>query len=147
MKHQIRSHLLVTLQLLGVAGSCFPIGLINRGPLASLVFCALGGALGVYTLLHNKIGNFSIYPEIRTEAVLVTSGPYRYVRHPMYVALCVMMFGIALYNGHWLNFVCCLLVVAVVLLKASIEEQYLLQEFAAYRDYAKTTSRFIPGTY
>jgi len=147
MKRELRSHILVVLQLLGVTASCFPVGMVNRGVMASLILCVLGGAIGIYTLLHNKIGNFSIYPEIRPQAVLITTGPYRYVRHPMYVALCSMMLGIALYNGHWINFLGCMLVTVVVLTKASIEEQHLVREFANYRHYADSTSRFIPKIY
>jgi len=147
MQRQLRSHILVALQLIGVAISCYPVGMENRGFVTALVLCVLGGALGVYTLLHNKIGNFSVYPEPRVQAILVTSGPYRYVRHPMYVALCTMMFGIALYNGHWMNFLGGVLVTFVVLTKAGIEEQHLVRKFANYRNYADSTSRFIPKIY
>ncbi len=147
MKRELRSHILVTLQLLGVAISCFPVGMVNRGSHAWLILCILGGGFGIYTLLHNKIGNFSVYPELRPQATLITSGPYRFVRHPMYVALTVMMLGIALYNGHWLNVLGCLLVMVVVFAKARIEEQHLLREFANYSNYADNTSRFIPKIY
>ena len=117
---------------------------MNLGSWAWLLPAAAGIALGVTTLCFNRIGNFSIYPRPRSGARLVTEGPYRWIRHPMYSALMLMMIGIAGYNGHWSNAAGAVLVAAVVVIKATIEERMMLDAFAGYAGYRARTRRFIP---
>jgi protein-S-isoprenylcysteine O-methyltransferase Ste14 len=112
-----------------------------------LMLCLLGAVLGVLTLGFNKIGNFSVYPEIKPQADLITIGPYRYIRHPMYTSLIVMMCGIALYNFHWINAVGLMLVVVAVISKANVEEKLLLMRFPGYTNYQRISRRFVPYLY
>jgi hypothetical protein len=88
---------------------------VNRGLALALALCALGAASGLYALAHNRLGILGIYPELPPDAELITSGPYRWVRHPMYTSLMLMMFGIALYNLHIINLLGVVLVASVVL--------------------------------
>ena len=140
--HHPLSHLLVGTQFSGIALACF-----TTAPQTSwlwLIFCAAGIVLGVTTLFFNRPGNFSVYPEVKDRARLITHGPYRYVRHPMYVALVVMMIGIACYNSEWHNAIGLLLVTTAVVFKARREEQLLPQVFPEYPRYAATTGMFLP---
>lgn len=141
------AHGLVAAQLLGVFLAVFPWQAppLGRWP---LLVCVLGGAIGVWVLLHNRIGNFSVYPEPKTGAVLVVTGPYRYVRHPMYAALVVMMAGVALYHGHGLGVLGLALVVAALVGKILAEERYLAARFPGYAPYrAQTPWRILPGVF
>jgi protein-S-isoprenylcysteine O-methyltransferase Ste14 len=116
---------------------------VNAGSVFGLVPVVVGTAFGLYTLLHNRIGNFGVYPELKDHAKLVTTGPYAWARHPMYVALVTMMMGITIYNGHWLNLVGAVLVSAAVAGKALREEGYLQQRFGdQYTAYAARTRAF-----
>ena len=135
------------MQFSGIALSCYPVGLQNLGSKFYLIICVIGAALGILTLCYNKIGNFSVYPEIKQQAKLITTGPYRKIRHPMYVALIIMMIGIALYNYHWVNAVGCTMVLCAVINKANIEERLLLIRFTDYSAYQRNTKRFIPFIY
>ncbi len=144
MKPGSLSHIQVAAQLAGVLLACYPVGLVNRGAPWWLALCLPGALFGLWALWHNRIGNFSVYPEPRDNAHLVTSGPYRLVRHPMYSALVLMMLGIAGYNGHILNLVGLVLVVVAVTTKAVREERYLQARFSGYADYARATPRFLP---
>lgn len=54
--HRVISHLLVLLQVGGVALSVWPVGMGNRGSVPALVPCALGAASGLDALVHNRIG-------------------------------------------------------------------------------------------
>ncbi|MCB1806484.1 MAG: isoprenylcysteine carboxylmethyltransferase family protein [Candidatus Competibacteraceae bacterium] len=146
-RHPLLSHLLVLCQFCGLVLACWPVGLLNRGSPWMLLLCAGGTVLGLYTLWHNPVGNFSVYPEIKPQARLITSGPYRYIRHPMYSALMLMLLGIALYNGHWLNALGLGLVVVAVFNKARIEERLLPALFPDYAAYSARTKRFVPGLY
>ena len=109
-----------------------------------LLLCVAGALLGVIVLFYNRPGNFSIYPEICEGATLITEGPYRWTRHPMYTALIIMMIGVSGYNGRWINQVAALTLIAIVVTKALREEQLLPRIFPEYPDYANTTKRFIP---
>lgn len=131
--------MLVIMQLSGVAMCCFPVGLKNMGSLYGLILCVLGAAFGITTLCYNKIGNFSVYPEPKPQAILITSGPYQYIRHPMYVSLVIMMIGIALYNFHWLNGLGLIIVTLAVIYKTTIEEKLLELHFSNYSKYQQKT--------
>jgi len=144
MKPNWLSHLQVAGQLAGLALCCYPVGLVNRGAAAWLLLCLAGSAFGLWALFHNKVGNFGIYPEPKANASLITSGPYRLVRHPMYSALLVMMSGIVGYNGHILNLLGLVLVAGAVVSKALREEALLSHRFPEYARYAHDTPRFFP---
>jgi len=139
-----RSHLLVAIQLAGVLGCIYPFDPGAHGPVYLLVMSVAGMALGATTLWHNRIGNFGIYPEPRPRTTLVTSGPYRLVRHPMYAALLLVTAGAALYNRGLLNFIALALVTAAVVAKARLEERYLGRRFPEYAAYRARTRRFVP---
>lgn len=138
------SHLLVLLQALFLAACCYPVGMRNTGPAWFLALCLAGGLLGLTVLYFNRPRNFAVYPEVRVDAQLITDGPYRFVRHPMYTALMLMMIGIAGYNGHWLNAGAAAGLVAVVTIKALREERLLAGAFDGYADYARPLKRFLP---
>ena len=145
--HPVSSHVLVASQLAGVVGCCVPYPDPARGPVLALALCVAGAGLGLAALWHNRPGNFSVYPEPRRGARLVTSGPYSLVRHPMYAALVSMTAGIALYNAGATNAVAFGLVAVVVAIKARREERHLLARFAEYEGYAARTRRFVPLLY
>jgi protein-S-isoprenylcysteine O-methyltransferase Ste14 len=144
MPHHPLSHLLVLLQVGGVGLSAWPVGLVNRGSVLALSLCALGAVGGLYAVRHNRIGLTGIYPEPPPDGQLITSGPYRKVRHPMYSSLLLMMTGIALYNLHSVNFLGLVMVVIAVLGKVLIEERLLRARFPEYAEYAARTPRFLP---
>jgi len=144
-KFSLKSHGLVTVQLGGVALGCWPVGWVNQGHIAWLLLVIFGTICGLITLAYNKVGNFRIYPEPKQNSKLITNGPYRFVRHPMYSSLILMMLGIAGYNGYWLNILGVVCVLLAVMAKAKMEEDYLTQMFSDYAEYAAKTPRFIPG--
>jgi hypothetical protein len=88
------SSLLVTLQfglLLLQVTLAVPKVLQGAFSRDSWVTAAVSLALTAWTLRHNKLGNFNIRPIPKACGSLVTTGPYRWVRHPMYTSLSVIV--------------------------------------------------------
>jgi protein-S-isoprenylcysteine O-methyltransferase Ste14 len=77
---------------------------------------------------------------------VITSGPYRWVRHPSYTAGMMMFIGIGLALGSWVSFV--LLTVATIATysyRVAVEERVLLETIGEpYASYLKQRKRFIP---
>jgi protein-S-isoprenylcysteine O-methyltransferase Ste14 len=141
------SHILVALQFASIVIIAWPFFSQTEGRLQWLAISALGVLAGLYTLAHNKLGNFGIYPEPIPDACLVTTGPYRWVRHPMYASLLLFMAGIALYRHAPPNYLGLLLLGVAVWGKMHREETHLHTKFADYSAYVKRTHRLFPGIY
>ncbi|MBS1186388.1 MAG: Isoprenylcysteine carboxyl methyltransferase [Burkholderiaceae bacterium] len=144
MKTGIPGRLLVATQfaLIGLI-------LVNWQPAYSLswpgmVALAAGAALGIWTLFFNRIGNFNIRPEPKPGSHLITNGPYRTVRHPMYTAVLLLCAAPALSVGTLYQAACWLLLLAVLWKKSSVEEDLLRQQYPDYAAYAATAGRFLP---
>jgi protein-S-isoprenylcysteine O-methyltransferase Ste14 len=139
----MRSQTYVVAQFACLAALLFPDG---GWPSAAITLpFALGAlAIGVWSLTANRPGNFNIRPDPKDGGRLVCHGPYRHVRHPMYLA--VLLFGTGLAGGYgdlwrW----CVLATLAVVLhFKAAHEERALAARFPDYAAYARRTPALIP---
>jgi protein-S-isoprenylcysteine O-methyltransferase Ste14 len=137
----------VILQFTAIAIIAWPFATLDLERIQWLSISAVGLLIGLYTLAHNKLGNFDIYPEPLPDACLVTSGPYRWIRHPMYTSLLVMMLGVALFHNTWANYLGLLLLLIAVYGKIRREESHLHVRFEDYSDYVKRTHRLIPKVY
>lgn len=113
--------------------------------LPALALLACAGALALWALAHNRPGNFNIRPEPKASGRLVTSGPYRYVRNPMYSALLLFAAAAVLVYGDAWKIVCWLALALVLLAKAVLEERALRAHYPGYAEYAQRVRRFIPG--
>lgn len=107
------------------------------------------GAAGllVFWRSHVDLGaNWSSALEVREEHRLITTGAYRYVRHPMYAAMWLQAAGQALMIENWVGGA--LVVPAIALLyflRVPKEERMMAVEFGeAWRAYAARTGRVIP---
>jgi protein-S-isoprenylcysteine O-methyltransferase Ste14 len=115
--------------------------------LPALVLLGCAVVLGLWTLFHNRPGNFNIRPEPKASGRLVTSGPYQYMRNPMYSALLLFAAAeVVAYDDIW-KIACWLALALVLLAKAILEERSLHAHFPGYAAYAKRVRRFIPGVY
>lgn len=74
---------------------------------------------------------------------VVTRGPYRYLRHPVYTGDLLLFIGLELALNSWL--VVAAIPLAVIMIKqASAEEVLLSETFPQYKAYCERTKRFIP---
>jgi protein-S-isoprenylcysteine O-methyltransferase Ste14 len=77
---------------------------------------------------------------------VATSGPYRYVRHPMYVAIILLVPAMALVLGSWWALIPAGFVGPLFVVRSALEDRMLLDELAGYREYAsRVRYRLVPG--
>jgi len=103
----------------------------------------LGLALAVWARLY--LGrNWGTPMSEKVDPELVTAGPYRRVRHPIYSGLILAMIGTALAIGiYWL--IACVLVAAYFVYSATVEERNMTRLFpATYPAYKRSTKMLIP---
>jgi protein-S-isoprenylcysteine O-methyltransferase Ste14 len=124
--------------------------LVGHGPTPSLVaslICASGLAITVWArvvLGRNWSGSITY----KQDHELVERGPYRWVRHPIYTGLLLMVAGTAVARGTADAFAAIVLFVAVHLWKLRQEEALMTRHFPeAYPDYRARTKALIPFLY
>ena len=76
---------------------------------------------------------------------LVTTGPYRWVRHPFYVAFALAVLANSLVTANWFLFVTGSVVFVLLVVRTRKEEDRLIERFGdEYRAYMSRTGRFFP---
>ena len=105
-------------------------------------------ALGAWAvILMMRKSKFRVDPQPAQNAHLLDTGPYRYIRNPMYSAI-ILGFGAILADSFsLLRLVMYILVIAVHLAKISVEEKLLQELFKDYAAYKSRTKRLIPFIY
>jgi len=111
----------------------------------------LGMSLGIACIpmlvwVQRTLGNhWSTYLKLRENHELVTTGPYKRIRHPMYVVLFFFITAIALATASVLITMLNTLLIIVFYARIGKEELMMIQEFGnQYREYIRHTGRFIP---
>ena len=135
--------ILVFLQFTLIAAMLFFSQSIVHSPLGISIFI-LGLLLGLWALNHNKRGNFNIQPKIKEGCKLITSGAYKYIRHPMYSSVTLMMLGVLLSTPVLIEWILYLSLLMVLFLKAKREERLWCGHDLQYLQYKKRTKLFIP---
>ena len=104
----------------------------------------IAGALLIWTL--RSLGkNLTDTVVTRREHTLVTSGPYRWVRHPFYVSLALCVAANSLATANWFILASGALLFILIVIRTRKEEELLLARFGdAYRRYMERTGRFLP---
>jgi protein-S-isoprenylcysteine O-methyltransferase Ste14 len=112
-------------------------------------WAGVGGAAASAILLFFSL--FSLGTNLTDTVVtrashsLITSGPYRWVRHPFYAAFALGLASNAVVTANWFLAITGLCAVALVIARTKIEEQKLTERFGdEYLQYMRRTPRFIP---
>ena len=74
----------------------------------------------------------------------VNTGAYRFVRHPIYTGVLTIVVGLVVPSGSAVTLAIGLATIAFFNVKARWEEDRLAETYPDYRDYARTTPRFVP---
>ena len=91
---------------------------------------------------------FSTEVTIQENHVLITNGPFRYVRHPRYAGIILLFLGISFVFRSWPSVILTALFLLVILFRITDEEALLATEFRDdWKHYKKATRRLIPYIY
>lgn len=147
----------IALQALGFVAVSGPVhaagGLSMDGWAAprtlGVALCTAGAALLFQWAARTMGRNWSLVARVREDHQLVTTGPFAWVRHPIYAAMALFLVGWALTAGREYYLIVALpIFVAGTIIRTSREEALLRGQFGAQYDaYAARVKRFVPGLF
>jgi len=142
MKHPFISFSLVSLQfgLIALLLLMLPLSL-NSFVLAVEIISIL---LGLWALQAMHIGHFNIVPDPMPDIALVSSGPYQFIRHPMYLSILLFFLPLVIIDFSWLGLSLYGALFITLFIKLSYEESLLIEKLPHYKIYQERTKRLIP---
>jgi protein-S-isoprenylcysteine O-methyltransferase Ste14 len=119
-------------------------------PLWLQVVGGLGIAFGFYAFHVVMMTNTFAAPVVKIQSErkhqVISTGPYAYVRHPMYAGAVLMILGTPLLLGSWYGLIVAAVLLALLALRAVKEENTLKAELEGYDAYAaRVQYRLVPG--
>jgi protein-S-isoprenylcysteine O-methyltransferase Ste14 len=130
-----------SLALIGLSGPLLPRSTFL------LIVELMGITLGAWAVVAMRIGNFNITPDPFKWTKLVADGPYRLIRHPMYLALLLTTLPLIINHLTIFRLVLWLILLIGLLLKLNYEEGLLTGQLEGYREYSSDTWKLIPFIY
>ncbi len=130
------------LMLVAVLGLVYARGLFSREPI-TIAVQILAACLMIWARV--TFGRRSFHLEANpTQGGLVTVGPYRYIRHPIYASILYFVSAAVLANWSTANFLLLIVLFSGVAVRIYCEEKLVLEVYSDYAEYAKRTKRIIP---
>jgi protein-S-isoprenylcysteine O-methyltransferase Ste14 len=118
-----------------------PINLINSG---GLLLIYIGIVIILWAFVYMRLAVFALIEARRKE--LVDSGPYKYVRHPIYIGTLMSLIGVGLVFKSWPGILCTIIFfLPAAIFRARAEDRALSHKFGArWKDYASQTGLLLP---
>lgn len=145
-QNSIRSLAFVLVQFLALGLILVTGPIPPANPVLMLIEFA-GLALGLWAVVAAGIGNFNVTPDPVRGGRLFRGGPYRLIRHPMYLALLLTTLPLVIADFSALRVFLWLVLLVDLVLKLSYEEGLLAAQLEGYREYMRGTYRLIPFVY
>jgi len=116
--------------------------LLSRSPLV-ITGQLLAIALAIWARRSFAEGQFSIYAE-PAEGSLLSTGPYHFIRHPMYTFALLFVWASILGHLSLITVVIGLIVTGVTAIRIVTEEEFLRARYPDYAEYSRKTKRIVP---
>lgn len=146
MHHTLKSFTLVLVQfsLIGIlffSSNNFYFNYLSIGIIVSSIL------LLILAILAMQTSKLRVRPEPSVDATLITKGPYKYIRHPMYTAVLIGCAALLIHEFSIVRLLMFVSLTLVLLIKLNWEEKMLSKKFIGYTSYTKTSYRLIPFLY
>jgi protein-S-isoprenylcysteine O-methyltransferase Ste14 len=145
-RSRLTSYTLVAIQFACLIAIALTGPILARNPLL-LAMEMVALLLGAWAIQTARIGNVNVVPDPRQGAVLVQSGPYRWIRHPMYAALLLGALALVLASPSALRWGLWIVLLIDLVVKLHYEERMLLAHFVGYGAYKAASKRLLPYIY
>jgi protein-S-isoprenylcysteine O-methyltransferase Ste14 len=130
------------LSVVALAALILNHGLFSTSPVV-IVLQVLAVLLMLWARMTLRLRSFH-FSANPTKGGLVTSGPYRYIRHPIYAAVVIIVLVGVIANFSPTNGLFGLIAIAGMVTRALCEEHLLREEYSEYAEYSLHTWRMIP---
>ncbi len=129
----------------GTHGASLP----GLGPwLGGVVLLAMYAVLMVWSMVENRFFEKTVRLQTESNHEVIDTGPYRFVRHPGYVATLGFIFAAPLLLGSVYAFVPAVLSAGAIIVRTKLEDEFLHQQLDGYPQYAqKVSHRLVPGVW
>jgi len=132
----------LAMMVAGLVGLIFRQQVLSPAP-AVIVLQACAVALMVWARL--TFGGRSFHATASpTAGGLVTAGPYRWLRHPIYTAVCLFIWACFVGHPSWFTVGMASLATSGGVVRMLAEESLLRRRYPEYADYARKTNRMVP---
>jgi protein-S-isoprenylcysteine O-methyltransferase Ste14 len=115
--------------------------------ITAFVLCAIAVIIVAWALWVMRVSKIRILPMPHIDAELVTNGPYRYLRHPMYTSVLLLTAGLSLEHFEWYKLAIWVVLLVILIIKLNWEEKMLSSQFPAYKAYQQHSYKLFPFLY
>jgi protein-S-isoprenylcysteine O-methyltransferase Ste14 len=122
------------------------VGLSIPWEVAGFVLVLTGYLLGSYALVANRYFSGMVRIQNDRDHKVISSGPYRWVRHPGYLGAVITYAGIPFFLDSVWTMIHVAITIGILIIRTSLEDRTLQSELPGYKEYARHTQyRLFPG--
>jgi protein-S-isoprenylcysteine O-methyltransferase Ste14 len=104
----------------------------------------LGIFVAIWATFSMQTNNLSIFPKLKVNAVFVNHGPYKIIRHPMYLSIFIALIPLIIEKFTWFRLILFIVISIDLLFKLRYEERILKDAFPEYSLYIDKTYKLFP---
>jgi len=146
VKNKALEYLLVAIQFVTIAYLVLYTSWKDL-PFWAYILTAAAGFLACWAIIAIHPRQLRVTPEPAEQARLITHGPYRVIRHPMYTSLILLAGLLVIAEYSHTRLVVAAIMVLDLWIKMKVEERLLQDKFPAYKAYMQKSWRVIPYIY
>jgi protein-S-isoprenylcysteine O-methyltransferase Ste14 len=146
MRNKAASLLLVAVQIAAIT-LLLATGPLIAHPKELLLLEVLAVLLAIWGIVSMRRSRLNIFPDVLAGSTLISKGPYRVIRHPMYVSLIIFSLALLLTTFSIFRLGVVLLLTVNLFFKIEFEEKLLQRCLSGYTAYMGKTWKLIPFVY